>query len=552
MQADNSIDNGFWRLISPFGNDVFLSFFQDVDTLALPATGTYTLLVEGRVYEGGAPDTYTVNVQPMGNVPPKPFTGTPSRLGTTIAGDIGVENEQDAYIFTLAANANLYFDSLVNSNNLNWTLVGPDGTAANQRSFTDQFTSLTELRLVAGDYQLAVAASSGVTSAYQFRLLDLASAATIVPGTPVTGALNPANMTDHFKFTAAAGDRFYFDQQASSGMPSSSWRLLDLFGNELFQTGFGDVDTLTLFNAGTYTLLVEGSRFDSGIGNYTFNVQPVAPVVEQALALGGTVNNTIALPGEHDAYTFTLAADANLYFDSLTDRFDLNWSLVGPAGTAVDQRSFSGSDQFADFTDLRLVAGNYTLTIDGLTDAAGDYAFRLLDLATATVITPALPVMGNLVPANITNLYRFGAAAGQRLFFDQLMLDETIDDASWRLIDPYGNEVFNSSFLDDPDRVTLPADGTYTLLVEGFVSNGGIGKVLMLTGAFGAMAGDIGDNELTSLEVTVSGPAGNIEFDRYVSSEANFDFLTFFIDGVEQDAWPARSWPRPATTVTIP
>ena len=49
-------------------------------------------------------------------------------------------------------------------------------------------------------------------------------------------------------------------------------------------------------------------------------------------------------------------------------------------------------------------------------------------------------------------------------------------NADWRLVDPSGNIVFNSTLGVDAGRFTLPFSGTYTLLLEGAIAN---------TGAFG-------------------------------------------------------------------
>ena len=120
--------------------------------------------------------------------------------------------------------------------------------------------------------------------------------------------------------------------------------------------------TTTLDVAGSYTLLIEGYPYDIGAGSYTFNVQPIAPIVPQALTLGSAVNSDIAVTGETDVYTFTLASASNLYFDSLSDNGNLQWTLTGPAGTAVNQRSFTNSDWFASQQELRnLPAGDYRL-----------------------------------------------------------------------------------------------------------------------------------------------------------------------------------------------
>ena len=62
----------------------------------------------------------------------------------------------------------------------------------------------------------------------------------LTPGTPVSGELNPANETDLYRFTAAAGDRFYFDVQARTNGGNSLWRLIDPYGNVLFTTSFAN------------------------------------------------------------------------------------------------------------------------------------------------------------------------------------------------------------------------------------------------------------------------------------------------------------------------
>src|SRR5919106_4527622 len=56
------------------------------------------------------------------------------------------------------------------------------------------------------------------------------------------------------------------------------------------------------------------------------------------------VTGSIDVPGETDQYGFTLAQNAQILFDSTTSNGNLNWSLSGPLGTIVANRSFSGSD----------------------------------------------------------------------------------------------------------------------------------------------------------------------------------------------------------------
>ena len=140
-----------------------------------------------------------------------------------------------------------------------------------------------------------------------------------------------------------------------------------------------------------------------GAGAYTFLVAsqgnvPPPPPSGNALVLGTTVQDSISAAGEQDIYSFSLAADSRLYFDSFTSSSSIRWSLTGPAGTGVSDRSMSSSDSVDGDGLLRLPAGPYTLTVHGSGTATGAYSFRLLDLASATPLTPGTPVSGTRIP----------------------------------------------------------------------------------------------------------------------------------------------------------
>src|SRR5258708_40037988 len=82
----------------------------DVDTFALPEAGTYTLAVEGRIYDGGASGNYAFNLLPV-TYPTNALT-----IGATISGTVSTLGQRQVYTFTLGAAANLYFDALTNGN----------------------------------------------------------------------------------------------------------------------------------------------------------------------------------------------------------------------------------------------------------------------------------------------------------------------------------------------------------------------------------------------------------------------------------------------------
>ncbi len=391
-------------------------------------------------------------------------------LGATVNGDIATAGKQDLFTFTLATDTLAAFDNLVADGNLQWSLSGPAGLIVDYQNFLySDGLSAGPIRLYAGDYQLTVSAWADATGAYSFRLLDLAAAAPFTPGVQVDGTLDPASQTQAYRFTAAAGDKFYFDS-LSSDVQNATWQLIDPYGQQVFQDYLSnDIDTLRLTAAGAYTLLVEGDAYDTGTTGYSFNVQsqgnePVLPFTGTPITLGDVVSGDISTPGQEDQYTFTLAADTRIEFDNLITDDNLQWSLVGPSGQVVTDQSFLNSDAYYG-DPIPVVAGDYQLTVSAYGGATGSYSFRLLDLAAATPITPGVQVDGTLDPANETLAYSFTAAAGDMFYFDSL--NNSTQYASWRLIGPYGQQYFQHNLDSDVGTLMLPANGTYTLLVEG-------------------------------------------------------------------------------------
>jgi hypothetical protein len=195
--------DAYWRLIDPLGGQVFFTGMStDVSAATLPVAGAYTLMLEGRRHSTTGTNDYRFAVQFVGNAPSN-LAGDPIALDSLITGAISANGEIDTYLLTLAADKRIVVDALSDTP-IQWTLAGERGVIADRISLqgTDSSESRHVFDLVAGSYQLRL---QGPVGSYSLRLLDFSNATLITPGTPVTGALSPANETDLYRFTVTAG-----------------------------------------------------------------------------------------------------------------------------------------------------------------------------------------------------------------------------------------------------------------------------------------------------------------------------------------------------------
>jgi uncharacterized repeat protein (TIGR01451 family) len=456
----------FWVLVDPNRSVVFSNYLNsDQGPFTFTVPGLYTLLLEGNIYDT-TPVTYSFLVSPVTD-------GSQALvLGATVNGNIGQPGQVQRYTFSLAQPTRVYFDSLTNQNQATWTLDGPAGRLVDHRglNYSDGYRTFSFYALPAGDYTLSLAGNGDQTPGYSFRLLNAANATSIATDTDVTGPLNPANSTTILSLNITAGARFYFNS-ARVARGSAYWRLVDPYNQVVFADYLNNDEGPFVFtNASTYLLFIEGDVPETGADTYGFHIFTDTDGA-QPLTIGATVNGTIATPAQVQRYSFTLTATNLLYFDSLTNRGDVQWTLDGPAGRIVDHRAFSNSDGYLAFSSYALAPGSYTLSVNGSGDAIGGYQFRLLDLGAGTAIATDTPITRTLNPANSTDVLQFAGTAGAKLFFN--MTATGVGNTYWRLLDPYGQVVFADWLLYDQGPIILSFSGTYTLLIEGDVSAAG-------------------------------------------------------------------------------
>ena len=210
---------------------------------------------------------------------------------------------------------------MTNSANFTWSLTGPEGAAftparpfnASDGSSVSNASLENLFNLPAGAYTLTVEGVGASTGTYQFRLLNLAAAQALTVGTAVALASNPADETNMYQFTAAAGDEDSFQVQNRTGTPfgnlasgGSRWQgcLQHQFlkrvhyepGRRRNLHAAGGRGAIADTQAGTYALTV----------NKVGNVPPPA-LTGTALTLSSVVSGNIVTATQQDHYLFTLA-----------------------------------------------------------------------------------------------------------------------------------------------------------------------------------------------------------------------------------------------------
>ncbi|MCV2361698.1 S8 family serine peptidase [Paucibacter sp. TC2R-5] len=474
------------RIYDPAGRDIFSGdFYYDSNqytggSLKLTLTGRYTVLLEGQIDSRGQ-QQQSFQIQKTGFVaPPALPVGTPVSFVNGVAqidASITAVDTPQVFSFNLPTARRIYIDQLNGANQYYnyWTLTGANDVIDSRVSYsTDSDQHLSYYDLPAGDYTISLSTpydwALGATS---YRLIDTAAAALpIVLDTPITGTLNPATSTQVYQFDGTANDRLFFNTTSQSGM-NAYWRLIHAdTGAVVAGNDFGsNLDGVVLSRTGSYLLELAGRYYaGGGVGSYGFTVSKSSDTT-QALTLGTTVNSSLAKPGDTQRYSFNLATSSKLLFDELSSREGLVWRVLDHDGVSVFGDRPTNDYGYYYYNRVDLAAGDYTLVIDGSNNTVGDFAFRLLNLSSATTITPGTAVSGQLAPASEADIYQFQATAGDSYFFD--MLGYSGGNGLWNLLDPYGNNVFAPTYLNDQGTRTLAYTGTYTLLIEGYRGDGG-------------------------------------------------------------------------------
>jgi GH24 family phage-related lysozyme (muramidase) len=436
-----------------------------IDTLRLTATGTYTLFVMDN--DGLQTGNYGLHLQSIGS----PAGATGISYGQTLQDTLQSRSEITAYTFPGAAGE--VMTALLAGN---WATVPRlelyDPAGVLRKRIDAQSVRADTVRLTAtGTYTLLVLDSDGQqTGNYGLhlqRIVNPVGSSVISYGQTLQDTLTARAEINSYTFDGGAGE-------VITAFLSGSWanvprlELYDSTGalRKRFDAQAARADTVHLPSTGTYTLFVLDSDGQQ-TGNYGLHLQRITnPAGARAIGYGQTVQDTLKVRAEIDAFTFTGSAG-----EVITALLAGTWNpvprleLYDPAG--VLRKRLDGQSIRAD--TVRLPAtGTYTILIlDSDGQQTGNYGLHLQRIVApvgATAIGYGQTLQDTLTVRAEINSYTFSGSAGEVI--------TAFLAASWsnvprlELYDPAGilRKRIDAQSIR-ADTVHLTANGSYTLLV---------------------------------------------------------------------------------------
>ncbi|KHG41357.1 hypothetical protein OA07_11900 [Aphanizomenon flos-aquae 2012/KM1/D3] len=452
---NNNTSTIYSQLISPSGQTVFSNGDADSDRgpFTLTETGTYKLIIDGYSDNTGDYSFRLIDAS----------AATTITLDTTITDTLTPGLETDIYRINGTAGQRLFFDSLVNSTNATWRLYNPGNGYVTSANYGDFETTLNN----DGTYLLVLSGYNNDNTNYSFKVTNPpTTTTTLTLGNTVTSTISQPGEIKEYTFNGTAGQRLYYDGLINNNTSTIYSQLISPSGQTVFSLSDADSDRgpFTLTETGTYKLIIDG--YLDNTGDYSFRLLDASAAT--TITLDTTITDTLTPGLETDIYRINGTAGQRLFFDSLVNFTNATWRLYNPGNGYVT------SANYGDFETTLNNDGTYLLVLSGYNNDNTNYSFKVTNPPTTTTTL----TLGNTVTSTISQPgeikeYTFNGTAGQRLYYDGLINNNTSTIYS-QLISPSGQTVFSLSDADsDRSPFTLTETGTYKLIIDGYLDNTG-------------------------------------------------------------------------------
>ncbi|MFC0005790.1 pre-peptidase C-terminal domain-containing protein [Micromonospora siamensis] len=449
-----------------------------LDTTALPADGTYAVLVDPKVTAVG---TITVKVYdvPADRTASTTPNGAAVTLTTTVPGQNGVVSfpATAGQIVTVTMSAGSYAGG-----NAAVTLRAPNGGTVTSTSSCATSCSFSSVSLAtAGTYTVLVDPLAAAVGSLTVQVLDVpvdATVGTTPGGDPVTLTTTVPGQNGVVSFPGTAGQRVLVQATGGTyGTYNASAIVRKPDGSNLTGSTYCGssclFDTMTLPVTGTYTVFLDPAG--TYTGSLTVRVYDVpADATATASAGGSGVALTTTVPGQNATLSFTGAANQRIVVQGTGGTYGTyNASLIirKPDGSNLTGSTYCGSSCFFDTTTLP-VGGTYTMFLNPDGMSTGSVSLRIYEVpadatATASVGGDAV-ALGTTGPGQNATL-SFAGTAGQRIVIQGTGGTYGTYNASAIVRKPDGSNLTGSAYCGSScffDVTTLPVTGTYTIFLN--------------------------------------------------------------------------------------
>ena len=456
-----------------------------LETPTLPATGTYTILIDPLSTNTGSITFTLYNATDVtGTIAPG---GPAVNVTTTTPG----QNVQLSFLATAGQRVNLQFSNSTFSGC--YAVIdgfkAADGTTLASNGFCSATGFVDTVVLpVAGYYTVFVDPNGETTGSQTVVLNDVPPDVTgsITPGgSPVTITTTTPGQNAVLTFSGTAGQRVSLKISGSTftGCFAVFNTIRKPDGTTLTSAGLCSAsaffDTVALPVTGSYSILIDPAG--AGVGSETLLLYDVPADVTASITPGGApVTLTTTVAGQNGQATFNGTANQRVSLNvtgvSLTGGSP-NWVTVyikKPDGTTLASSIFDSGGGFIDVQTLP-VTGTYTVVADPWDTATGSVTLTLYDVPAD--VSTSITAGGS--PVTITNTTpgqngaaTFSGTANQRVSLNITGVSLTGGYHNWVNVSikkPDGSTLVSGVYDSSGGFIgtqTLATTGTYTILVD--------------------------------------------------------------------------------------
>jgi large repetitive protein len=385
-------------------------------------------------------------------------------LDADVTGLLSSGQETQFYQFTGAQGQRLYLDWLNTTPNTTfWTLYDEAGNIVDDRISGDYETTLAN----SGRYTIAVRGYNTGAINYGFRLITpetYTSAITLGGNSSqvINGAIGEKGELDVYTFGAEAGQQLLIDKH---GFPTGlSLRVYTAIGTEVI-VGNGGTDILTISEAGTYRVVINGS---SGVtGSYGFRLLDKAQAT--SIPFNTEIVNDLGINNSTDKiYRFNGSTGQHLFintnYSNTTNNASMVWAVYGPNGARLSSAGM-GADLELDLPSTGEYLVVFRENLASISTASSGYRFMLnsSNLAPISLELGAIAT-GSISKFGESDTYTFTGQVGQQLYFDGLTGQTNITAS---LYSPTGVLLKTVGTNADMTGFALTEAGSYKLVIDG-------------------------------------------------------------------------------------